>query len=43
MTQDDQTESLLLDQDYDDFKWIDPQEIVVAQWVRMKCEFGCPS
>ena len=27
---------------YEDFKWLDPQEIVVAQWVRMKCEFGCP-
>jgi predicted metal-binding protein len=24
-----------------DFKWIDPKEIVVAQWVRMKCKFGC--
>ncbi len=26
---------------YDDFKWIDPKDIVVAQWVRMKCMFGC--
>ncbi|MBI9083165.1 MAG: DUF2284 domain-containing protein [Desulfobacterales bacterium] len=24
-----------------DFCWIDPQQIVVAQWVRMKCMFGC--
>jgi len=24
-----------------DYRWIDPQEIVVAQWVRMKCQFGC--
>jgi predicted metal-binding protein len=24
-----------------DFKWIDPKEILVAQWVRIKCEFGC--
>jgi predicted metal-binding protein len=24
-----------------DFRWIDPKAIVVAQWVRMKCEFGC--
>jgi predicted metal-binding protein len=24
-----------------DFKWIDPQRIVVSQWVRMKCMFGC--
>ena len=25
----------------DDFKWIEPQRIVVAQWVRLKCQFGC--
>ena len=24
-----------------DFKWIDPRDIVVARWVRMKCRFGC--
>lgn len=24
------------------FRWIDPRKIVVAQWVRMKCMFGCP-
>jgi predicted metal-binding protein len=26
---------------FSDFRWIDPQKIVVAQWVRMKCIFGC--
>ena len=26
---------------YTDYKWIDPKKIIVAQWVRMKCEFGC--
>jgi predicted metal-binding protein len=26
---------------YTDYKWIDPQKIVVEQWVRMKCMFGC--
>lgn len=26
---------------YTDFKWIDPKDIVVAQWVRMKCRYGC--
>lgn len=26
-----------------DFRWIDPAEIVVAQWVRLKCSFGCDS
>jgi len=26
---------------YSDYKWIDPQKIIVSQWVRMKCQFGC--
>jgi predicted metal-binding protein len=26
---------------YTDYRWIDPQRIIVAQWVRMKCMFGC--
>ncbi len=26
---------------YDDFEWINPKNIVVAQWARMKCIFGC--
>jgi len=34
-------ESILRDQDLSDFKWIDPKEIVVANWVRVKCTFGC--
>jgi predicted metal-binding protein len=24
-----------------DFRWINPKDIIVAQWVRVKCEFGC--
>ncbi|OGD18762.1 MAG: metal-binding protein [Candidatus Aminicenantes bacterium RBG_13_59_9] len=24
-----------------DFRWIDPKKIVVGQWVRLKCMFGC--
>lgn len=24
-----------------DFRWIDPASVVVAEWVRMKCRFGC--
>jgi predicted metal-binding protein len=27
---------------FDDFKWFPPKETVTAQWVRMKCLFGCP-
>ena len=34
-------EALFRDHKYSDFKWIDPQKIVVSQWVRMKCMFGC--
>jgi predicted metal-binding protein len=26
---------------YADYKWIEPGKIVVSQWVRMKCSFGC--
>ena len=26
---------------YTDFAWVDPKEIVTAQWVRTKCIFGC--
>jgi len=26
----------------ENFKWIKPSSIVVSQWVRMKCHFGCP-
>ena len=34
-------ESILTKQGFSDFKWINPKEIVVAQWVRVKCTFGC--
>ncbi|MGY5877181.1 MAG: DUF2284 domain-containing protein, partial [Candidatus Thorarchaeota archaeon] len=26
-----------------DFKWIKPNEIVVVNWVRMKCMYSCPN
>jgi len=26
---------------FEDFKWFPPKDIVTAQWVRMKCLFGC--
>ena len=26
---------------YQDYKWIAPDKIITAQWVRMKCMFGC--
>ena len=27
---------------FHDYRWIDPSDILVSQWVRMKCQFGCP-
>jgi predicted metal-binding protein len=35
-------EALILNHGYEDFKWIQPETIIVSQWVRMKCAFGCP-
>ena len=28
---------------FTDFKWIEPAEIKIAQWVRFRCWFGCHS
>jgi predicted metal-binding protein len=36
-------EELFVTHGFDDYKWIDPKQIVVAQWVRVKCMFGCPN
>ena len=35
-------EELFFKHGFNDFKWINPKDqIVVSQWVRMKCIFGC--
>ena len=34
-------EKIFNDEGFADYKWITPEQIVVAQWVRMKCMFGC--
>ncbi|WP_291859984.1 DUF2284 domain-containing protein [Marinilabilia sp.] len=34
-------ESILLNQEFSEFEWINPETIVVAHWVRIKCIFGC--
>ncbi|HJV77196.1 MAG TPA: DUF2284 domain-containing protein [Paludibacter sp.] len=34
-------ETILADQGLADYRWITPRDIVVAQWVRVKCMFGC--
>ena len=36
-----QIEDILKLNDYIKYKWIDPKKIIVSQWVRMKCKFGC--
>src|SRR5512136_1689394 len=35
-------EALFRDRGLEDFRWLPPAGIVVARWVRMKCQFGCP-
>jgi predicted metal-binding protein len=34
-------DQLFQEKGYTDYKWIDPHKIIVSQWVRMKCMFGC--
>ena len=34
-------ESQFAEHGFTDFKWIDPASIVVSEWVRMKCMYGC--
>ena len=41
MQNNEKIESILKSQGLSEYKWIDPKEIVVANWVRMKCTFGC--
>ena len=36
-----QVEEIIKSHGYTDYKWIEPKKIVVSQWVRMKCKFGC--
>jgi predicted metal-binding protein len=41
MTERIELETLFHKHGYTDFKWVDPKEVIVAQWARMKCTFGC--
>jgi len=41
MLQRQELEGLFRGRGFDDFRWIEPASIVVAEWVRMKCLFGC--
>lgn len=40
-TKGNEIDNMLKDQGYD-FKWISGHDVVVSQWVRMKCMYGCP-
>ncbi|MGD8561787.1 MAG: DUF2284 domain-containing protein [Desulfarculaceae bacterium] len=42
VNQDPGLDQLIQKSGFEDYKWVDPKKIVVAQWVRMKCMFGCP-
>jgi len=37
----DKIETIIEHHGYSDYRWIDPADFVVSQWVRMKCLFGC--
>ena len=37
-----EVEQLIRSFGFPDFRWADPRRFVVAEWVRMKCLFGCP-
>jgi predicted metal-binding protein len=34
-------DAIFTNKGYTDYKWIDPKKVIVSQWVRMKCRFGC--
>jgi predicted metal-binding protein len=34
-------ENLFQAHGYRDYKWVNPKKIIVSQWVRMKCTYGC--
>ncbi len=35
-------EKMAVDHGLEDFRWIQPASIVLGEWVRMKCTYGCP-
>lgn len=41
MTSREKIETIIRGHGLFDFKWINPDSIIVAQWVRVKCIFGC--
>ena len=41
MNSEEKIDVILQNLGFQDYKWIDPKKIVVSQWVRVKCQFGC--
>jgi predicted metal-binding protein len=41
MTSREKIEAIVGKQGFSDYRWINPREIVVGQWMRVKCMFGC--
>jgi len=41
MVEKEMVESLIAKHGFEDYKWIKSEQIKVAQWVRLKCLFGC--
>jgi predicted metal-binding protein len=41
MTTKEKIESIVIGHGFSDYHWINPQDIIVSQWVRIKCTFGC--
>ncbi len=41
MVEKEKIESIIRKQGFSDYRWINPKEIIVAHWVRVKCLFGC--
>jgi predicted metal-binding protein len=41
MKKKDNIESILAARGFSEYRWINPKEIIVAHWVRVKCTFGC--
>ena len=36
-------ESIIRENGYEDFRWISGKDVVVSQWPRFKCIYGCPT
>jgi len=36
-------ETIISENGYEDFRWISGNDVVIAQWPRFKCMYGCPS